>query len=113
MEFKEFCRERSRMCKFNQYCSRCDIGDKKEPGMCADYCVKNPDEAEKIVSEWAKEHPIVTNRKKFEEVFGFNIMTKPEKEEDFTMSRDELLSRVEKWLQQEYKPPRKENADES
>lgn len=119
MEFKEFCKERSRMCKFKKYCGRCEIGDKKETRTCAEYCVKNPDEAERIVSEWSKEHPITTNADKFKEVFG----------EDFRITNPNVRmfvyngvidsegreegTQYEKWLQQEYKPPGKENVDES
>jgi len=112
MEFKEFCKERSRMCKFNQYCSRCDIGDKKEPGMCADYCVKNPDEAEKIVSEWAEEHPVVTNADKFREVFGVSIGSFGEPCPDASTIYGIGIIPNQEWLEQEYRPPRKENADD-
>ena len=41
---------------------------------------------------WSEEHPIITNRKKFEEVFGFNIAT------IFEVNSDNV-----KWLDEEYK----------
>lgn len=105
MEFKEFCRERKRMCKKAKYCDNCELGNDNNTNMfCEIYCMNHPNKAEKIVSEWVKEHPIVTNRDKFKEVFGFDI--------DITAGGSILLYindyiSEEDWLVQEYKPPQK------
>lgn len=32
-----------------------------------------PEEAEKIIMNWAKEHPVKTNADKFKEVFGVEV----------------------------------------
>lgn len=118
MEFKEFCKERDRMCQYHSgkckenICPLFNVKNNNRLHRCDYGIFLEPEEAEIAVSEWSKEHPFVTNRKKFKEVFGFNIIIEPEKEGDFVMNKEVLLERVEKWLQREYKPPRKENADD-
>ena len=52
----------------------------------------HPEETEEIIMRWSEEHPIITNRNKFEEVFGFNIAT------IFEVNSDNV-----KWLDEEYK----------
>lgn len=39
---------------------------------CDNFMGNNPEEAEKIIMDWAKEHPAVTNADKFKEVFGMD-----------------------------------------
>lgn len=105
MEFKEFCRQRDRMCGNMPECS---LNKRVGCTRCNIYCFENPDEAERIVSEWAKEHPIVRNIDKFLEVFGDKI-TQLYKN---NVVNDEVDTAIKKWLFKEYKPPRKENADD-
>ena len=38
---------------------------------CTAFEVEHPEEATELIRKWAEEHPVVTNRDKFEEVFGF------------------------------------------
>ncbi|MCO7124156.1 hypothetical protein NIA71_19750 [Ihubacter massiliensis] len=70
MEFKEFTKKLQRMCR-KQPCRECPInqdgyfvGD-----ACKMWTLRNPDEAEKIVSTWAKEHPVRTYLMDFKEKF--------------------------------------------
>lgn len=113
MEFKEFCKERSRMC--DKYlicedvaCKGCPLDYiRSDAEGCLSTCVGNPDEAEKIVSEWAKKHPIVRNVDKFQEVFGDGI-TQLYKN---NVVNDEVDTAIKKWLFKEYQPPRKEETD--
>lgn len=90
MEFQEFVRERKRMCR-KMACHDCPL-DMLIPGSeCAYACLAKPEEAEKKVSDWSKEHPIVTNREKFMKVFGFDLCA---------MDCDENTTM---WLNAEYK----------
>ena len=64
MDAVEYLKERARMCRsFNLICSDCPLFN----GGCGE---SNPDEAVDIVEQWSKEHPVMTNAMKFEEVFG-------------------------------------------
>ena len=107
MEFKEFCKERERMCKDHE-CGDCPLIKVKKlmsiGGTCNEACMENVDEAEKIVSEWSKEYPIVTNRDKFKEVFGFDIAITARG--SIFLYINDYISK-EDWLAQEYKPPQK------
>lgn len=120
MEFKEFCRERDRMCERYDSCDSCPIHKLDKAGYsCTRICMNFPDEAERIVSEWTKEHPIITNADKFMEVFGKNSYFRQTSTKMFFCSGTIGLNGIEEeiiyqdWLEQEYKPPRKEDADES
>ena len=77
MDTVEFYRELRRMCKTYgsvTCCGSCPIS------VASDFCDLAPmnfkdetiDFAVKVVEQWAKDHPVITNAKKFEEVFGFN-----------------------------------------
>ncbi|MCU7381076.1 hypothetical protein OBO34_22430 [Clostridiales Family XIII bacterium ASD5510] len=67
MEFKEFVKKFWRMCK-NTDCMCCDVTT-DEITECQEWIFENPDEAEKIVSTWDKEHPVRTYLKDFQEKF--------------------------------------------
>ena len=77
MEFKEFVKQKKRMCKENCRESGTKLLCNKECPMhkskheliyCDGFCMTYPDESEKIVEKWAKEHPVVTNADKYIEV---------------------------------------------
>lgn len=77
-EFCEVMKQRKRMCeKLDTKCSEksCplsfEINGKNLA--CARYVADYPQEAEKIIMDWAKEHPVMTNADKFKEVFGIEI----------------------------------------
>lgn len=116
MEFQDFWKERDRMCEQYEYCQLPRFGEgcpmkKLFPNnnfSCLEVVKMYSVEAEQIVKQWAKEHPIVTNGIKLNEIFG----------EGFKMSaRDTLDMRVTfngedvsflEWLKQEYQPPKGE-----
>ena len=98
MEFQEFVRERKRMCS-EMVCFECPLNALGFRGhMCAYVCLCKPEEAEKIVSDWVKKHPRITNAQKLKEVlqdtFGDDY------KEHILMSYS--LSR---WADKEYKEP--------
>ena len=73
MDAVMFLKEKCRMCKTmrardvnsnKESCENCPI----EP-YCGDE-IFNPESAVSVVEKWAAEHPIKTNRQKYEEVFG-------------------------------------------
>ena len=70
-EFTEVMKQRERMC--NQIgCLECEFTNKNIVD-CNNYIVSNPQKAEFIIMNWAKENPIITNADKFKEVFGVDI----------------------------------------
>ena len=76
-EFMTVMREYSRMCEWSLRCENCPIASNNNGiGIaCHLFARKFPGKAERIILQWASENPILTNRKKFEEVFGFNVAT--------------------------------------
>ena len=66
MEAKEFVRERRRMCGSHNLCLECPL----EHMPCG--CVIT-EEGVDLVEQWSNEHKILTNRMKFQEVFGRDI----------------------------------------
>jgi len=94
MEYQEFCKQRDRMCDKYE-CPDCPINHMNfNEFSCESWTLRNPKKAEKIIEQWAKEHPIVTNADKFKEIFGVGI-------DNFEYSNE--------WLNQEYKEPEVEN----
>ena len=72
MDAVKFLEEKLRMCKYYKakhpigYCEYCDLEN---------YCgteIHCPDDAVECVETWSKIHPLITNAKKFEEIFGVN-----------------------------------------
>ena len=68
--------------EFNRMCSTCICPDCPSPvrdahnyGTCLDFSLAQPEEAVRIVEEWSKAHPVMTNAMKFEEVFGYHPKT--------------------------------------
>lgn len=73
MKYQEFCEKFLRMCGHYNFCFECPLEDKyQEKGHrgCSAWCIAHPQEAEQILEQWSKEHPIITNVDKFKEVFG-------------------------------------------
>lgn len=93
-EFQTVVKEWDRMCKSHgSTCTGCPINWKNNGRMsCVEFIKTYPDEAERIVMAWSKEHPVMTNRKKFEELFGFTFSKKFSDMGDFA-----------DWLDREYK----------
>lgn len=75
-EFQTVIRERKRMCKQIGDCSKCPISFLNNKSLfCITFMQESPEDAERIIMQWADEHPLMTNRRKFEEVFGFTPAT--------------------------------------
>lgn len=93
-EFQRVMSERERMCSC-LICKHCGLYfENNGHGMnCSDFVRRYLEEAEDIIMQWSSEHPIITNRKKFEEVFGFNIAS----------LFDVNNCSVAEWLDDEYK----------
>lgn len=91
MNAEKFFSEMSRMC--NTYaCQECPLYHMRCQGHME---LEDRLKVLRIVEEWGKEHPPLTNKKKFEEVFGFPI----------SAIRDvRYLS--QEWLDAEYKEPK-------
>lgn len=93
-EYATVVKERRRMCKEVVYCSKCPLSaiNNKTKTYCDNFMSASPEEADSIIMKWSKDHPAMTNRRKFEEVFGFNIAT-----------LFEVNCRNAEWLDEEYK----------
>lgn len=74
-EFKTVMREKTRMCKKIGDCSKCPLSlrNNKTDTFCDTFIREFPEEADSIIMQWSKEHPIVTNAMKFKEVFGYDF----------------------------------------
>ena len=74
-EFITVMREYNRMCNSDMGCDNCQVSASNNGtgASCYHFIRKSPEKAERIIMSWASEHPILTNRKKFEEVFGFAL----------------------------------------
>ena len=106
-EFQKVVKEYRRMCSSTEDCTRCPLMELVNGS--ATYCeagvLHSSEEAEDIIMQWSSEHPIMTNRMKFEEIFGCGIVTHeiheaiPGHVEILNTSDEEF----EEWLNAEYK----------
>lgn len=71
MEALEFLKEYKRMCTEYEDCNGCPLADTGCAG-CIDSSEKQLINIVDKTEQWSKEHPIITNAQKFEEVFGFH-----------------------------------------
>ena len=77
MDAVEFLKEKERMCKsYNCICEACPFRE-SDQGIHHVLCafkvdMWEPEEYVECVEEWAKEHPVMTNAKIFEEIFGYD-----------------------------------------
>lgn len=89
-EYVTVIRELQRMCDKNK-CAECPITKARHECVNCDAWMNNhPEEVEHIVMEWSAEHPLVTNRMKFREVFGKDIF-------------ESYKPTLDAWLDSEYK----------
>lgn len=135
MEFKEAIKIRRRICDYYKDYVACDgcplkgFPVKGFPANCFDgiFEVENTDEYERILEEWAKKHPVVTNADKYIEVikntFGGTKLDKDKvhqrvclqlvgKEIDSNKCASMCCSECLKWWDEEYKEPKKEKKNE-
>ena len=121
MEFKEAIKTRERMCDYYKSCDRCPL--EGFPSGCVDgiFEVENTDEYQRILEEWAKEHPVVTNAEKYIEVIK-NVF---DGDVDKTKIRSVCIKYILgiecndectckeclRWWDEEYKEPEKEKEE--
>ena len=123
MEFKEAIKIRRRICDYYVECDDCPLY--KPSRYCKNFPMSEEEieEYEKILEEWAKEHPVVTNVDKYIEVmkntFGGTKFDKdvvhlkvcPKcvgKEIDSNECSRMYCSECLKWWDEEYREPEKE-----
>lgn len=100
MDAKEFLLERKRMCDaFGSSCAGCPAYNLNS---CRRIRLTNAemDGFIEAVEKWSKDHPIVTNRDKFREIFGPDIGINV-----VTMHSNPAISITDYWLNKEYKKP--------
>ena len=68
----DYLKEKARMCKAENKGFNCPMEMRNNGANmpCRVFEENYPDKAVIIVDEWSRQHPIVTNREKFAEVFG-------------------------------------------
>lgn len=88
-----------RMCDAHPGCNKCPIHDKLDScyACSPDAWMKSGIDIVDIVEKWAADHPVITNKEKFEEVFGVEFP------EDTDPNYVQL---ARKWLDAEYKEPK-------
>ena len=95
-EFQKVISEWNRMCNYYDECTPCLIrkasGNVVGETTCTLWVRNHPEEIERIIMQWAAEHPIKTNGMKFNEVFGYRFADKIKTPED-----------IMTWLFEEYK----------
>lgn len=91
-EFKTVVKEYQRMCSTIQACADCPIYKYKGAGSCDSILIYKTEEAEKLIMDWARINPSMTNQRKFKDIFGFNY------EDRFNVSESMM-----EWLKEEYK----------
>ena len=126
MEFKEVVKIRSRMCDYYKKCDGCPLGGVPFGCISGMAEVETADEYERILEEWAREHPVMTNIDKYIEVmkntFGgtkfdkdvVHIKVCPQcvgKEIDSNECARIRCSECYKWWNEEYKEPEKEKKE--
>ena len=98
-EFVKVATEMARMCRhYEGFCKECPLGHAVS---CHNWMLNHPKEAEEIIMKWAEEHSVVTNGKKFREVFGYDLT-----EKFFTSSK------VKDWYNAEYKEPEEQEEEQ-
>lgn len=101
-EFTKVAKEYSRLCSAYPSChdldKECPMNKARDKAYVCRYwtlCI-DPEKAEEVIMNWAKENPVKTNRDKFKEVFGFDPVI-----------LDIWNQRGGEWLFEEYKEPEK------
>lgn len=69
MEALEFLKEAQRLCK-EYSCSSCPVGEKCVLSILEDATIDGIHDSILAIEQWSKKHPIVTNARKFKEIFG-------------------------------------------
>lgn len=74
-EFQEVAKMYGRLCESYDECYKCPMFRNKNDQIACRYwtLIVDPKTAEEVILHWGKEHPVKTNRMKFNEVFGINL----------------------------------------
>ena len=95
-EFQEVAKMYDRLCDSYDECYKCPMFRNRNgnnPIGCGYWALKvDPETAEEIILRWGKEHPIMTNGIKFQEVFGQPY--------EYLFETNGF---IKQWLSQEYK----------
>ena len=111
MEAIEFLKEYNRMCTMYKSCRGCPLEMDQCAGFCNEMYEKQIINMMEKTEQWSKEHPIITNAKKFEEVFGKIELKDYIKCRVNHMSEDETEIEIleGKWWNEPYKEPEHED----
>lgn len=103
-EFTKVAKEYSRMCSAYPDCNECPINKARDKTCVCRYwvLVVDPEKAEEVIMDWAKEKPPITNNDKIKEIFGLDFKS------TFTASPWTL-----EWLNEEYKEPEDGRSNEN
>lgn len=113
-EFVEVIEQKERMCNSFSECGKCPLC-KNNVRDCVGFEFSTAKEAERIILDWAKEHPVIpviTNREKFNEVFGveFGADLSKTKCSFICGGRDSCLGcQYDDFWDKEYKEPKGDN----
>lgn len=103
-EYQEVVKQFKRMCESNcSDCRQCPIESYRGFYHCWRWVSEEPEKSEELIMQWADEHPLITNRDKFKEVFGFDPV-----QMDWCN-----ISRAATWLSDEYKEPKDGRSNEN
>lgn len=72
-EYQEVIKQLHRICEHyraEEYCVNCPIRKAQGIYQCWRWVSEDPEKAEELIMQWAKENPPITNADKFKEVFG-------------------------------------------
>ena len=107
MDALEFINTLQRMCKASEHsCSDCPavfIG-------CGTLSTKRAADLVKAVENWGKKHPVITNKDKFKEVFGIDLVVPDPYSISYYPNQIVEYNGVPvyEWLGREYKEPKNE-----
>lgn len=101
-EFQEMCKKYERMChhfwNHNGGCLKeCPLN--QGSWGCRGFLMTEPEEAERIIVDWAKEHPVKTNADKFREVFGMSYKSVN------NLQFERSIAKFDNFWNQEYEEP--------
>ena len=101
-EYQEVIKQLHRICeryRADVCCANCPLKEVRGIYHCWRWISEEPEKAEELIMKWAKENPVVTNRDKFKEVFGFDPLT-----DKHLMCGTPIIG----WFGKEYKEPKDE-----
>ena len=104
-EYKEVIKQFKRICKHYRQdvcCSKCPLKEVRGVYHCWRWISEEPEEAEELILQWAKENPEKTNRDIFKDTYGFDISD---------LFRLGISRDLQSWLEMEYEEPSDDDAN--